>query len=713
MFLVNLLWVPVVSGWGGDGHRIITDVSLNLLSDPIRRWVTSILDDVRSASVWADTPAASSRYPGSDLYHFSYTPYKHCAPFNLDRDCGSGPTKGSCIVTGLTEAIVRAVDPNISDDYRTDSLKFILHFMADIHQPLHTGFRADSGGLRIRLGYPGNRDLHYVWDTWLIQEYMRSLRVASWEKLSEDLSFRLTPKFRSRLQVNITDILESREGIFAYVAGIASDTSTTATCDYGYTNERGEYIGVGAILTQSYSASRFPHFVVQLLKASVRLGELIEGIGQRVLSIQLAKKEKIRFARQASLFGNMHQARRVDVNYFASLIGEIDLDAMEWNGEEIVVRGRKPTKPAKSKRTTLPVARADEEFLDQAAIAGAAALASYTFEGVNLSQIVLVKRKNRWLVTSSSLGSKRTYIPKSSRLVVVALNVDTQQEFIFDDAVFPLKSLDSDEFIIRTILQIFKIDPRIDLDDFRHIKPLRMETKDDTGIVDLVSGKVQERARADYAEQVARASENFRTLTDFFLDNLRKNSTDIVIVPISLRTVAFISKVTLGRAMTRVRFNRLELSQTVRGRTVAVYAPFDTAMVDPAIFNGLMDPIRIPKLLRKIIDENRLLDLSSFFGHQIVRELIAVENVLEHQTPVSSLKSFQGLYGYYIETDDGNLGVIEWIRDNESDWIEELFFDDPETARKVRDHYSLKFGMLRLMIIFVILVLGTIFRHLL
>jgi hypothetical protein len=161
--------------------------------------------------------------------------------------------------------------------------------------------------------------------------------------------------------------------------------------------------------------------------------------------------------------------------------------------------------------------------------------------------------------------------------------------------------------------------------------------------------------------------------------------------------------------MTRVRFNRLELSQTVRGKTVAVYAPFDTAMVDPAIFNGLMDPIRIPKLLRKIIDENR--SISSFFGHQIVRELIAVENVLEHQAPVSSLKSFQGLYGYYIETDDGNLGVIEWIRDNESDWIEELFSDDPETARQVRDHYSLKFGMLNLVIIFVILVLGTILRH--
>jgi hypothetical protein len=166
--LFSVLFAHVLR-WGSDGHRIITDVALSLVSYETRRWVQNQLDDeIDIASVWADSPEASSLYPGSSFYHFSNTLYPTCGPFIFERDCGFGPTKGLCIVSGLTEAIARVKDIDAPRNERTGALKFVLHLMADIHQPLHTGFRVDSGGLRIRLLSPEGRDLHYLW-TQLVQ----------------------------------------------------------------------------------------------------------------------------------------------------------------------------------------------------------------------------------------------------------------------------------------------------------------------------------------------------------------------------------------------------------------------------------------------------------------------------------------------------------------------------------------------------------------
>jgi hypothetical protein len=178
-------------GWGGDGHRIITSLALNMINPRNADWISGQFEDVLKASTWADRDEAEEQYPLSGAYHFSSTPYRKCAAFDMKRDCGFGKTKGLCIVTGLSESITRAIDQESSPSVRVDSLKFILHLMADIHQPLHTGFRADSGGVRIKLSQPDGLDLHLVWDKVLINELKAKNGVAEWSGMLRPLTTRL------------------------------------------------------------------------------------------------------------------------------------------------------------------------------------------------------------------------------------------------------------------------------------------------------------------------------------------------------------------------------------------------------------------------------------------------------------------------------------------------------------------------------------------
>jgi hypothetical protein len=80
---------PIVSGWSEEGHHIITTAAVRLISEQAIRYLENHLgEDFVTASIWADSEDASTRYPNSSEYHFSHTPYRDCQPFHINRDCG-------------------------------------------------------------------------------------------------------------------------------------------------------------------------------------------------------------------------------------------------------------------------------------------------------------------------------------------------------------------------------------------------------------------------------------------------------------------------------------------------------------------------------------------------------------------------------------------------------------------------------------------------
>lgn len=80
------------------------------------------------------------------------------------RDC---PEQG-CILQAIDTFTERLKNRGLSDEERAEALLFLVHFVEDVHQPMHTGLRADRGGNDVEVrfyGFPTN--LHALWDTYL------------------------------------------------------------------------------------------------------------------------------------------------------------------------------------------------------------------------------------------------------------------------------------------------------------------------------------------------------------------------------------------------------------------------------------------------------------------------------------------------------------------------------------------------------------------
>ncbi len=171
MLFVCISLLRSVIGWGRDGHREVARIAFRKTTSKGRKFLKAHgIDSIESfaeASLWADTDEATVMYSGSDELHFSNTPWRNCQPFVYERDCGYGGS-GACIVSGIEHAVLRAIDTSFNKSMRLDAIKFVSHLVADIHQPLHTGFAEDRGGVQIGLLMDDESSsissLHELWD---------------------------------------------------------------------------------------------------------------------------------------------------------------------------------------------------------------------------------------------------------------------------------------------------------------------------------------------------------------------------------------------------------------------------------------------------------------------------------------------------------------------------------------------------------------------
>src|SRR5690606_31067284 len=95
--------------------------------------------------------------------------------YQASRDCPGG----DCVVSAILDNTRILADPRRSDAARLQALKFVVHFIADVHQPLHAGAAQSKGGNTIQVrvpapfippwadGNPGS-NLHSVWDSGLL-----------------------------------------------------------------------------------------------------------------------------------------------------------------------------------------------------------------------------------------------------------------------------------------------------------------------------------------------------------------------------------------------------------------------------------------------------------------------------------------------------------------------------------------------------------------
>ena len=275
-------------GWDTDSHKIVAKLAAGLLTRKAARFVTLHLKDGKSKSTkmtrlehemvsvagWADFVKRTTGMEYTANFHFADTPYRACDRFVLERDC----RKDGCIVTAIPDYVKQASDVSVSGKVRSEAIKFLIHLIADIHNPMHIGFAEDFGGNAILVGTPAATDqlsLHKVWDTLLID---RLKQKSDWwevvranDPLTDD-DIALYSSFHLDAG-SLTD----------YSSQIASETAIEVTCPYGYqlrNKPRAWIKHRGTTLSSEYLKSRTNVAVVQLKKSAVRLAQVLEFVAQ-------------------------------------------------------------------------------------------------------------------------------------------------------------------------------------------------------------------------------------------------------------------------------------------------------------------------------------------------------------------------------------------------------------------------------------------------
>jgi hypothetical protein len=156
--------------WGQNGHRATGKIAENHLNKRAKKKIDKLLkgQSLAFVSTYADEIKSDRAY--SKYYSWHYVNMDLEASY---ADATKNP-KGD-IVTGINKCIEVLKDNNSSDEDKSFHLKMLVHFVGDLHQPMHIGQKEDKGGNAIQVEWFGKgTNLHAVWDTKMIENWNMS-----------------------------------------------------------------------------------------------------------------------------------------------------------------------------------------------------------------------------------------------------------------------------------------------------------------------------------------------------------------------------------------------------------------------------------------------------------------------------------------------------------------------------------------------------------
>lgn len=175
MPLLLSLFALLAPLWSGDGHQLVCEVAWRHLSPAARTMVLQLRADetgtFAESCTWADEVRPDR--PETYNYHFVSIP-GGAAGVDLRRDCGD-PAK-RCAIWAIKHYAIVLTDRAATPTQRQEALKFLGHFVGDLHQPLHAGRPHDRGGNDVKVSFFGNAgsaeramNLHSVWDSQILR----------------------------------------------------------------------------------------------------------------------------------------------------------------------------------------------------------------------------------------------------------------------------------------------------------------------------------------------------------------------------------------------------------------------------------------------------------------------------------------------------------------------------------------------------------------
>ena len=185
-----LLAQPAAAFWE-YGHQTVASIAYANVTPRTRAAIGRILlaqaqfgtpgcpaRTIQEASVWPDCVKPLKDAAGKSRFGYAYSwHYQNvniCQPFALEPAC----REGDCVSTQIDRQAAILADRRAPAKDRAMALAFLVHFVGDLHQPLHAGDKSDKGGNDAKAAYgvyaPARLNLHSVWDGLLAERAISS-----------------------------------------------------------------------------------------------------------------------------------------------------------------------------------------------------------------------------------------------------------------------------------------------------------------------------------------------------------------------------------------------------------------------------------------------------------------------------------------------------------------------------------------------------------
>lgn len=234
--------------WGLTGHRVVGEIAYNHLTKKAKRNLEKLLGDQGLAmiSTYADDIKSDKKYKNFSYWH--YVNFKDDESYETSEKNPKGD-----LIFAIKECKRIISDSKSSKENKVFYLKLLVHFIGDLHQPLHVGRAEDRGGNSIDVTwFRANTNLHSVWDTKMIESFNMT-----YTELASNLN-----KFSREQKIKI------QQGSFMDWAYESRDLAMKV---YGSVKDKNK-------LSYRYMYDYFPIVKVQLQKAGLRLARVLNDI---------------------------------------------------------------------------------------------------------------------------------------------------------------------------------------------------------------------------------------------------------------------------------------------------------------------------------------------------------------------------------------------------------------------------------------------------
>jgi len=264
--------------WGQVGHALVASIAQALLNTSATSAVMNLLPDVNGSMAavasWADQ--IRNTYPWSGALHYIDTPDWLC-DYSYQRDCQVNGVMGICVDGAVQNYTSRLTDMSLPFDQQNEALKFLIHFVGDIHQPLHCGFTTDRGGNTFEGKFNKKKvNLHEIWDTSIVAE-----RIANdfGGNQSDYLNFLVTQIQGAWSNDAAAWSQCTAPTKYSDCSGDWAVESINAACSYSYVEADGKtHIATGFSLGEPYYERNMPVVELQIAKAGVRLATVLNAL---------------------------------------------------------------------------------------------------------------------------------------------------------------------------------------------------------------------------------------------------------------------------------------------------------------------------------------------------------------------------------------------------------------------------------------------------